>query len=110
MKLSYSDRIKLSNILPPTGNVITIRILDDLRRNLSATEKEVKKYKIKLVPQPDGKSSISWNPEFEADIEIGDAAKDIIIKRLKEMSDKEELTIDLLPIYDLFFPKEKEKK
>lgn len=94
--------------MPKEGNIINLRIISDLRRNLAATEEEIKKYHIGSTLQPDGTSQIKWNPEFEAEIEIGEATIEIIKRELISLSVAEKLTEDFLPLYGLIVDPPKE--
>lgn len=109
MKLTVGERIQLQQILPAKGNIVNLRILEDLRKKLSFTEKEIKEYKVKQV---EGTNSITWNNKgtVPKEIEIGDQAKEIIVKELKALSDKEQLTLQYISIYDKFIKPEESKQ
>lgn len=101
MVLTFAQRILLLQILPDQGNIVTLRVVQDLRKSLAATEEEIKEHNI-IVENVDGKSNIKWDPEFSTDIEMGDIAKQIIAEQLKDLNEKKELTENMVSLYDLF--------
>lgn len=105
MKLTVGERVVLGNILPPQGNAATLRIIMDLGRQLSFTEEELEHYNIKNNTLPDGRTTVTWNPELAKetkDIKIGKAARGIIVKQLKQLDSQNQLHITMLPIYEKF--------
>ena len=86
MKLHVIERIKLMQILPfpKEGSRMTFKIIDDLQKELSFSEKEYKDFKI-IENKTTGQ--ISWKNSIEKEIEIGPIASDIICNTLS-MVDK----------------------
>lgn len=102
MKLSIKNRLRLLAILPAQGNLLTLKIVRKLREELSFSEQEHKDFEIKIV---DG--SIKWKKGVEdKEIELGDKAKEIVEKRLRELNDKEELTVPDIDLWEIFIGKE----
>jgi hypothetical protein len=98
MKLDVSERIRLLGILPEKGNLLTLKIVSTLRDDLSFSEKELKDWKIVTTPD-----RITWaDGSKEKEVKIGEKAKEIIVNRLKEMDEKEELTIPDINLWDRF--------
>jgi hypothetical protein len=91
MKLGVLDRLTLLNVLPPEGDLLTIRIVHGLRQRLSFTEEE--HAALKFTKSADGQQ-ILWKKEAdkEVDIEIGSKAEQIIRDRLNELSNQKKLT------------------
>jgi len=111
MKLTISERIALLGVLPDRGNVATLRIIGDLRRQLSFTEEEHKHFGIKNSTLPDGRVNITWNPELQnetKDIKMGKAAKGVIVQQLSQLDSQNQLHISMLPIYEKFVEKTEE--
>jgi len=105
MNFTIAERIALSNILPPEGNIVTLRIVRELQMQLAFDEKEIKAYKIKNNAHPDGRVSITWDSDFTTktkDVPIGDVAKGIIVERLKQLSSGNQLRLEMLDLYDKF--------
>jgi len=99
VKLGIADRVQLLNILPAEGNIVTLRIVNDLRTDLSFSEKEIAEGGIEVE---DGQ--IRWKPDAPVvkDVKIGDTAKDLIKDALKKLDDEKKLTAGLVPIWDKF--------
>jgi len=97
MKLNIAERITLMSILPEKSNIITMRLMQELRTILGFTDEEIRKYGIKN----DG-DKIFWSSDFEKEIEINQTMMVEIKKRLQEISDKNEVTVQMLPLYEKF--------
>jgi len=97
MKLNIAERITLMSILPEKSNIITMRLMQELRTILGFTDEEIRKYGIKN----DG-DKIFWSSDFEKEIEINQTMTVEIKKRLQEISDKNEVTVQMLPLYEKF--------
>lgn len=105
LKLNIAERVALMNILPPEGNIVTLRIIRELQTQLAFTEKELKEYKITNRRNPDGSGFITWDSDFSAkekDVTIGEAAKGIIAEQLKAFSERGKLRVEMLTLYEKF--------
>lgn len=109
MKLSIKQRIEVLNIIPKVGNVTTLRQIEKLITNAGITDEEHTKYNI--VAREDG--GFSWTVPAgttdEKEIEIGSVCKGLMKDALKELNDNNSLTLDQLPLYDLFWVKKMKK-
>lgn len=104
MKLGLQERIALLNILPAEGNVITLKIVNDLRREASFSEEELGVGKIKSVVA-DGQVRVTWDEDVdfpEKNVNIGPAAKEIVVKVLKRLDAEQKMTVSFLPLWDKF--------
>ena len=101
MILTVHDRILLLGILPKETNYVTLKILDDLRMNLSYTEDETKEWGIDVDRE---NNQVSWDEDGEADIPIGEIATGIIVDQLRNLDKQEKLTLSLVPVYEKFIP------
>ena len=97
MKLNIAERITLMSILPEKSNIVTMRLMQELRTILGFTDEEIREYGIKN----DG-DKIFWSSDFEKEIEINQTMTVEIKKRLQEISDKNEVTVQMLPLYEKF--------
>jgi hypothetical protein len=98
MKLDVSARLRLLAILPEQGNLLTLKIVRELREELSFSEDEHKI--MKLVVKED---RITWSDKAgEKDVAIGDQSKELIEKRLRELNEKDELTLPDLDLWEKF--------
>ena len=103
MILTVHDRILLLGILPKETNYVTLKILDDLRMNLSYTEAETKEWGIDVDREG---GQVSWDENGEADIPIGETATGIIVDQLRNLDKQNKLTHSLVPVYEKFIPTE----
>ena len=101
MILNVSERLTILNFLPQEGNLATIKILGELRMNLSYTEKESKEWKIE---SDEVAKMIKWEENGEADIPIGEKATGIIVDELRKLEKGNKLTDLILPVYEKFIP------
>jgi hypothetical protein len=104
MKLNVLERINLMGILPAESNYITFRILTDLKKALSFTEKEIKEFKIE---QKEGR--VFWSKSKYVEIPIGEQANVIIQTALKKVDSENKVNEGNFSLF-VKFPFEEEKK
>lgn len=95
MKLSVMDRLLILNLdtLPKVGNILTMRIKQQLINEVGFKESEIKDFEIRQ----DGEQ-VKWKSDAEAvDIEIGDEAKKLLIDALDK---SENLNENYISLYD----------
>ena len=103
MLFTTIERLQLLQILPAEGNFLTLKITRELRESLSLSEEDCKVTGIKLggetFVQEDGTEievpvgQIRWNDVLPPkEIEMGDKAKEVIVKTLKKLDKEEKLT------------------
>ena len=95
MKLSVMDRLLILNLdtLPKVGNILTMRIKQQLINEVGFKEDEIKNIEIRQ----DGEQ-IKWKSDAESvDIEIGDEAKKLLIDALDK---SENLNENYISLYD----------
>lgn len=98
MELGVPERIRLLTILPEKGNLLTIKIVRELREALSFSEKEHKDFGITMLG-----NRIQWGDNLRPkDINIGDQAKEIIETSLRELNEKNELTVPDIDLWEKF--------
>lgn len=100
MEFTMGERIVLLNTLRQvTGNVAELRILQELRLSLAPTEEDIKR--VDIVFDDEG---TRWNAAKDKpkEIEVGDAARRIIVRRLKELDSLKQLSQEHLIIIDKF--------
>jgi hypothetical protein len=89
------DRLLILNLdtLPKVGNILTMRIKQQLINEVGFKEDEIKNFEIRQ----DGEQ-IKWKSDAEAvDIEIGDEAKKLLIDALDK---SENLNENYISLYD----------
>ncbi len=93
------DRFVLLNILPPEGDIATIKIVHRLRQDLAPTEQEFKDYKI---TQNEGQ--VMWDDAMEQkrgpqEKKIGPKAYIMIEEQCKKLNDEKKITDGHLATY-----------
>ena len=89
------DRLLILNLdtLPKVGNILTMRIKQQLINEVGFKESEIKDFEIRQ----DGEQ-IKWKSDAEAvDIEIGDEAKKLLVDALDK---SENLNENYISLYD----------
>ncbi len=101
MILNVSERLTMLGILPKEGSFATLKILNELRMNLSYTEDEMKEWEI-----VDDKEAmkIYWEENGEADIPIGEKATGIIVDELRSLDKNKKLPELAMTVYEKFIP------
>ena len=96
--MGVGDRLVLLGILPPEGNLATIRIVRKLREALSFDEAE--HADAQIVQDGD---MLRWNKDAPARaIEIGAKGQEIIRSALGKLDKEEKLAEDHISLCDLF--------
>ena len=98
MLLGVAHRLAILNALPREGDLLTIRLLHDLKMKLAfgAEESELLDFKV----NPGG--GVQWKDQPEREFEIGKKEADIIRKGIAELDRGHKLTEDYLPLVELF--------
>ena len=105
MELTLVERMALLNILPQQGSITTLRILRDLKGELSFSEEELKHYGITTEILASGDAAIKWKDEFNSEtkeIEIGEAAHGIIVVQLQQLDRQGLLREQALTLWEKF--------
>ena len=101
MKLNIMERLQLLNILPAEGNYVTLKIVRQLREDLSFSEDEIKLFGV----HQEG-DQVTWSYSNggtdDREIQIGEKATDIIVESLKKLDREEKLTEALVGVYEKF--------
>ena len=100
MKLSIGERLNLLNLLPPEGDLTSIKIVRKLREGLSFSEDELEEYEIKVLDN----GRVSWNSAEEKDIEIRAKARSMIVAALHKLDDEGKVTEQHISLFDKFEP------
>lgn len=100
MQLSTYERLILLNILPPEGDIITLRIIRKLKDELSFSEEEHKA--LQFQHKEDGLVEWKTDADKPKEISIGEKANDIIVESLKHLNGLKKLTEEHIPIYEKF--------
>lgn len=105
MELGVAERMVLLTILPGEGDLLSLRIVRDLKASLSFSEEEYAKYEIKTHKESGG---TTWKETDETkSVEIGKRAKEIIQEAIDELDKRKQLKAEFLPFIERFL-KDKE--
>ena len=99
MKLNVSERMGLLSLLPTEGSYTTLRVLNDLRAELSFSEKELKDSNIR---ERDGQTSWSLNGTAPKEVAVGEVGRGLIVTALKGADEAQSLTSLTFPLYERF--------
>lgn len=102
MKLTVIERLMLLNVLPAEGDFTTIKLVRQLREELSYTEEEHTLLKFRQ----EGEQTF-WDKEGEAKIgvrefPIGEKMNDMIVGVFKKLDEEKKLTEQHFTLYEKF--------
>ena len=99
MELTILERIVLLGILPKEANYVTLKIINDLRNELSFNEKEIKEFGIREEGQ-----NVTWNMQKARTkkIEIGERMYEIIVSALKKLDEANKINAENASLYEKF--------
>lgn len=100
MELNILERLMLASILPEQGNIITLKIVQDLKLAMAFTEEEIEDCGIS-----DENDRVVWNPdksEYVKEIPIGPKAMSLIVEELETRDKDKTLVADFISLYEKF--------
>ena len=98
MKLTVNDRLILLGIIPLQGDFTTLKIIRDMRGELSFTEEEHKILKFRQE-----ETMVYWEEGLEdKEINFGEKATDIIVDAFKKLNEQKKLRIEHMELYEKF--------
>lgn len=101
INLNILERGLLNTILAPcAGDMLTLKIIRQLRESLSFTEEEIEEYRIRVEG-----GNMSWNSDAEKEFTIGKKALEIIVQKLKELNKDKQLQQPHFSLVMKFCPK-----
>ncbi len=100
MKLSVFERLLLLNILPAEGDMTTLRIIRQMKEDLSFTEEEHKALEFDMGEG----GSVRWKADADTmkDVPIGEKGQDIIKEQLVKANDQKKLQLQHMALYERF--------
>lgn len=103
MRLTVLERITLLQALPAEGNLVTLRIVRELREALSFREEEMAE--LGMTVEQD---KVVWDSALELsagkDIAIGEKATDLCVESLKQLDRAGKLKAQHLTLCEKFLP------
>lgn len=101
MKLTVLERVTLLQVLPGASNHLTMRIVGDLKMELSLSEAEMKK--LKVVQTGD---TFQWDDKIDSknpkDVPIGLKATEVIVEALKELDKEKKVEARHMSLFEKF--------
>jgi len=106
VKLNSLERLVVGSLLPKESSFANYKILNDLRIELSFTEKEIAKLNMKTAEN--GGVMAQWGAVEEKEIIFGATTEKIVIDALVKLDKQEKLLPEHISLYKKFVVKEKE--
>lgn len=103
MKLTIQERLLLGGILPQQGNYTTIIAVKEIKDKIAITKEEIEKYQIIFTEQ-----MVTWSDEgnaYEIDVDFGKTLQVIINEALQAKNKANELTEQMISLYEKFVTK-----
>ena len=110
VKLTPGERFAIRNNLPVSGGLMLMRTVKAAHEVLKFTEAEEDLFRYDEQPVPDqpGRLNITWNldgleeEQTLVELELTDAVRQLIKDQLRKLEQDNQLTLDLVEIYDKF--------
>jgi len=98
VELGIGERLALLGVLPPEGDVVTMRVLRDFKHEVELSADEIKD---RGVMSEGGQ--VRWNEgEAKKELEVSDSVLGIIKSALKKMDTDKKVTEFHLSLFDVF--------
>ncbi len=99
MELNILERLMLGSVLPQQGDIVSLKIVQDLKQAVAFTEEEIADYKIENEDD-----RVTWDPEAEysKEIPIGPKAMSLIVGELEKRNKEKTLTAEFISLYEKF--------
>lgn len=97
VSLTLKDRLILGHALPTKGDATSMIIVRDIAKKVEINQEEIEKYKIKSVGQ-----QTTWNCADVFSYEFSAPEKELLKKTFEDLSNKKELSAELLDLYQAF--------
>lgn len=98
MQLSILDRIRLLELLPERGNLVSLRLVKGLIDKIGFSDAEIAEYEIKH-----GDGQVTWGSNAKPiDVEFGLAEREFIAGLFSALDEKKDLSLEQLGLYEKF--------
>ena len=101
VSLNLFERIIVLGLLPEEGNFITLKIVNELKMELSVTEEEYKKAGLYAM-ESGGIQAKDWFAVPEKEITFGEVSEGIIVNALKKLDKEMKLRNEHMTVYAKF--------
>ncbi len=102
MKLTILERFVLPTILPEKGSYANLKLVREVREDLSFTAEEFKLYNIEEHTQGNVTWSLPTSGDPGRDIEFNDVITNLITAKFKEMDQQGSLEDKHISLYEKF--------
>lgn len=105
MRLTIIERLTAMGLLPKEGDFLTLKIIRDLRNNLSFSEEELAALKFDTTSK---EGSIAWQVEgvspeiLNKDVPFGPKASKVLAEVLENLNKDKKLTEQHFSLYEKF--------
>ena len=101
MVLTILERLVSTNLIPPTGDMLYLRMRYDLIEKLGLSGEEIEKY---AFVEDKTTGNVKWNPDIpqETEVELTDAEVRVITENLQQMNKDRTLTPNHMTLYEKF--------
>jgi len=99
MKLSIKDRIHIPSLFPKAGDMVTLRIIEDLMGKTKLSQEEMDAVGFKASAGQDGMISYNWDKEADIEVELTSAELTFLQGRIKELDTKKEIPREMFDLY-----------
>lgn len=99
MKLNILERLMLLNVLPPEGDLRTMKVVRNLRMDLALTEQEIKDWNVQTA-----ENQVTWDDEKIEDAEINVAGERtvVVVDALKKLDSEKKVGSQHLSLFEKF--------
>ena len=103
-RMTVLERLMTLSLLPKEGDFVTLKIVRDLRGNLSFSEEEIKTLELKLVADKGYEWKIEGVPAdmLNKEFNIGPKAASLIADSIEALNQEKKLTEQLFSLYEKF--------
>jgi len=100
--LTVSERMALLSILPREKGIVTLRIVRQLREDLSFSEEEIHTLELR---EEGGRTLWRADKAEPKEVSVGEKATDVVVAALREADREERLVEAHIPLWDRFVEK-----
>lgn len=99
--LQIGERINLLGLLPSEANLVTLRVVQEMKRKLGISAEEIQKVELKV---DDEKEQVRWNSDKDlpVEMEFNAVEVEIIEKELRKLDKSAKLTERHLSLCEKF--------
>ena len=101
LTLTIAERVLLPQLLPYKGDIETMETVRELVKAVAFTEDEISQHNIKHTTA-NGQATTAWDKGVDTSIEVSNAAHDLVVQQLEELSASKQFQLNYLSLNDKF--------